>query len=250
MAKKSDEVESSGLKIIISEGASNSISVIRRSSIPTPNTLALLEDPRSWHVRGEVGIQRKRHRRDDSNTEAMVAYPMAPPPPRDRAIPSRKVVLEEEEYMERLGDIIEGDYFPHNAKMSRALTRMAQNGATGVREGVTTPSGRSVIGTPSTLGSTTPASISFGDGSGAGASGVSIARGKGKGTPGTGGALTKFVATHTSEDNEAFAELQVIAHCLALTLFLLNKNPWHLETLQLCIERHGFVAVATLLGVR
>lgn len=224
MAKKSDEVETSGLKMVTSEGASNSVSM-KRSSIPTPNTLALLEDPRSWHVRGEVGIQHKRHRRDDANTDAIVAYPMAPPPPRGRAIPSSKVVLEEEEYVERLGDIIEGDYFPHNAKMSRALVKMAQNGAAGARESANSPSGRSVIGTPSsTPGGSTPVSMSLGDGSGAGASG---ARGKGKGTPGTGGALTRFVATHTSEDNEAFAELQVTAYCLALTPLLPDGNPLH-----------------------
>ncbi|CAN0166320.1 unnamed protein product, partial [Hapterophycus canaliculatus] len=89
-----------------------------RLEIPSPNTLARLEDPRAWHARGEVGIQQPKR---SGATDGAVGLPMAPPLPKGRPVPAKKAVLEEEEYVERLGEIIEGDYFPHNAKMYRAL---------------------------------------------------------------------------------------------------------------------------------
>lgn len=179
-------------------------------AMATPTTLARLEDPRCWHARGEVGIQQRKPARRASDA---IALPMAPPPPKGRVVPVQKVVLEEDEYVERLGDIIEGDYFPHNAKMHRALSVLAQgNGVAGKM----TPSDGGSIGTPSSLRLSTPGGSTPGrgessvDGGGRGSDG-----GEGK-AAGTGGALTKFVARHTSEDNQAFAELQVRIACCSL----------------------------------
>lgn len=180
------------------------------SSTPaTPNTLAKLEDPRAWHARGEVGIVRRRNpsASKKGTEDSMIAYPMAPPIPRGRAVPVKKKVLEEEEYVDRLGDIIESDYFPYNAKMMRTLA-----GLGGAAAGVTTSAG--FIATPSSAGFATPGGSTPGPGESA------SGEGDGRGSPseekvggalatGRGGALTRFVATHTSEDNEAFAELQV-----------------------------------------
>lgn len=173
-----------------------------RQAMLTPTTLARLEDPRAWHARGEVGIQRSKR---DPRTANDIALPMAPPLPKGRVIPVKKVVLEEDEYVERLGDIIEGDYFPHNARMLRALSGLVQGAGV---PGSATPSGGGFMGTPSSVSLSTPGGTTPGRGA--------AAIGKGKGSTdasaGTGGALTKFVATHTSEDNQAFAELQVGAH--------------------------------------
>lgn len=185
----------SGARVpMISNGASTS-----RRAMPTPNTLAKLEDPRAWHARGEVGIQKPK---PSSRSTGAIALVMAPPPPKGRPVAAKKVVLEEDEYVERLGDIIEGDYFPHNVKMKRALSGLAQGA------GSSTPSGRRFIGTPSSVASSTPGGATPGPESGAGVEGQSGGERATK-KAGTGGALTKFVATHTSEDNQAFAELQV-----------------------------------------
>lgn len=170
-----------------------------RRAMPTPNTLAKLEDPRAWHARGEVGIQKPK---PSSRTTGAIALVMAPPPPKGRPVAAKKVVLEEDEFVERLGDIIEGDYFPHNTKMKRALSGLAQGAGNG------TPSGRGFIDTPSSVSSSTPGGSTPAPGSGA------VVQGEGGGEraakqAGTGGALTKFVAAHTSEDNQAFVELQV-----------------------------------------
>lgn len=170
-----------------------------RRAMPTPNTLAKLEDPRAWHARGEVGIQKAK---PSSRTTGAIALVMAPPPPKGKPIAAKKVVLEEDEYVERLGDIIEGDYFPHNTNMKRALSGLAQGA------GNSTASGRGFIGTPSSVASSTPGGSTPGPESGAVVQGE-IWGGKTAKKGGTGGALTKFVATHTSEDNQAFAELQV-----------------------------------------
>ncbi|CAM9522453.1 unnamed protein product [Choristocarpus tenellus] len=161
----------------------------------TPNTLARMEDPRSFHARGEAGIHRKRKRETDRPT-----LPMAPPPPKTGVpVPMKKVVLEEDDYVERLGDIIEVDYFPHNARMVQVLAGEASQ---------STPFG-STSGTPmSSRASTSGGAMPSVDG-------LSFRDVESDNNPpstqrnsGQGGALTKFVATHTSEDNEAFAELQ------------------------------------------
>lgn len=167
-----------------------------RLEVPSPNTLARLEDPRAWHARGEVGIQQPKR----SAAGGVVALPMAPTLPKGRPVPVKKEVLEEEEYVERLGEIIEGDYFPHNAKMYQALASLARSGGTSSR----TPGG-SMVNTPSSV-SELPTPGGGGDrGSSEGGAGQNPSSKE----AGTGGALTKFVATHTSEDNQAFAELQV-----------------------------------------
>lgn len=168
-----------------------------RLEMPSPGTLQRLEDPRAWHARGEVGIHTAR--RPSAGTRA-VALPMAPPLPKGRPVPVKKTVLEEEEYVERLGEIIEGDYFPQNAKMTRVLAGLAGHGSGNTPSHIAaTPS--SVIGAP-TPGGSTPGR------GGGGAPGTTGDRISSK-EAGTGGALTKFVARHTSEDNQAFAELQV-----------------------------------------
>lgn len=165
--------------------------------MPSPGTLQRLEDPRAWHARGEVGIQA---RRPSAGTRA-IALPMAPPLPKGRPVPVKKTVLEEEEYVDRLGEIIEGDYFPQNAKMTRALAGLAGHGRGN------TPS--HIAATPSSVaGAATPGGSTPGGSGGGGATGPTGERKSSK-EEGTGGALTKFVATHTSEDNQAFAELQV-----------------------------------------
>lgn len=170
--------------------------------VATSSTLARLEDPRAWHARGEVGIQRPRPR-PGSGT---IALPMAPPLPKGRSVPLKKTVLEEEEYVNRLGEIIEGDYFPNNAKMNRALAGLANHGQDTTPS--RTPGGGSMVGTPVT-GLRSVGESTDGDGlelrvNGGASEGPSSSK-----DAGNGGALTKFVATHTSEDNEAFAELQV-----------------------------------------
>ena len=183
-----------------------------RIEMPSPGTLQRMEDPRAWHARGEAGIQKQLQpaRRPGGASGGAIALPMAPPLPKGRPVPAKKTVLEEEEYVERLGEIIEGDYFPHNAKMYRALSGLTGQGH-GQGHGNDTPSHTptatpsSVIGGPSQVGSTPgraggPEGRGSGGGTGAGSSSKEA---------GTGGALTQFVATHTSEDNQAFAELQV-----------------------------------------
>lgn len=190
---------------LIDNGGSTS----RVGGMATPNTLARIEDPRAWHARGEVGIQQL-NRKSQLATDA-IALPMAPPLPEGRPIRARKVVLEEDEYVERLGDIIEGDYFPHNAKMYRALSSLAEGVHGG--GGSNTPSGRdrAFVGTPSSVVSATPGAST----PGRDASGLSgVGKEGSKRAMGTGGALTAFVARHTSEDNEAFAELQVTMRAL------------------------------------
>ncbi|CAN0435584.1 unnamed protein product, partial [Ectocarpus sp. 8 AP-2014] len=118
----------------------------------------------------------------------------------------KKTVLEEEEYVDRLGEIIEGDYFPNNAKMYRALAGLADHGQDTTPS--RTPAGGSMVGTPVT------GLRSIGESTGGDGLELRVNGGDSKGPSsskdaGNGGALTKFVATHTSEDNEAFAELQV-----------------------------------------
>eukprot|EP00752_Nemacystus_decipiens_P007991 g7139.t1 len=166
-----------------------------RLEMPSPGTLQRLEDPRAWHASGEGGVQR---RRSSAGNQA-VALPLAPPQPKGRPVAVKKTVLEEEEYVDRLGEIIEGDYFPQNAKMTRALAGLAGHGPGN------TPS--HMAGTPSSLpGAVTPGGSTPRRGGQLG-SGDSVGD-RTSSNAGTGGALTKFVATHTSEDNEAFAELQ------------------------------------------
>ncbi|CAM9149982.1 unnamed protein product [Ectocarpus sp. 4 AP-2014] len=169
--------------------------------VATPTTLARLEDPRAWHARGEGGIQRPRPRPGSGG----IALPMAPPLPKGRSVPLKKTVLEEEEYVDRLGEIIEGDYFPNNAKMYRALAGLADHGQDPTPS--RTPAVGSMVGTPvtelrsideSTDGNGRDLRVNGGDSEGPSSSKDA----------GNGGALTKFVATHTSEDNEAFTELQ------------------------------------------
>lgn len=178
-----------------------------RIEMPSPGTLQRMEDPRAWHARGEVGIQPAR--RPGVAGAGAITLPMAPPLPKGRPVPAKKAVLEEEEYVERLGEIIEGDYFPHNAKMHRALSGLSGHGQghrnTPSQTPTATPS--SMIGGPSQGGSTP----GHGGGSGdKGNGGEAVARSSSSSQEaGTGGALTKFVATHTSEDIQAFAELQV-----------------------------------------
>lgn len=176
--------------------------------MPSPGTLQRMEDPRAWHVRGEVGIQPARRAGDAE--EGQITLPMAPPLPKGRPVPTKKTILEEEEYVERLGEIIEGDYFPHNAKMYRALSGLSGHGqghrSTPSHTPTSTPS--SVIGGPS-LGGSTPG---HGGGPGGKGSGGEAGAGSSSQEAGTGGALTTFVATHTSEDTQAFAELQVRVH--------------------------------------
>lgn len=177
--------------------------------MPSPGTLQRMEDPRAWHARGEVGIQHPRRPAGPAGGGA-VALPMAPPPPKGRMVPAKKTVLEEEEYVDRLGEIIEGDYFPHNAKMNRTLADLAGNGIGNTPS--RTPSASSVVGTPSSvIGMPTPGGSVPRPGGGLGANGGGGSSGLRSSSKeaGTGGALTKFVATHTSEDNKAFAELQV-----------------------------------------
>ena len=170
-----------------------------RLEMPSPGTLQRLEDPRAWHARGEVGIQAAR--RPSAGTGA-VGLPMAPPLPKGRPAPVKKTVLEEDEYVDRLGEIIEGDYFPRNAKMTRALAGLAGHGA-----GNSTPS--HMAATPSSVTeAATPGGSTPGRGGQLG-SGDASGDHKSSKEAGIGGALTKFVATHTSEDNQAFAELQV-----------------------------------------
>lgn len=165
--------------------------------MPSPGTLQRLEDPRAWHARGEVGIQAAR--RPSAGTRA-AALPMAPPLPKGRPVPVKKTVLEEEEYVDRLGEIIEGDYFPQNAKMTRALGGLAGHGPGN------TPS--LMDGTPSSVSrALTPGGSTPGHGGQLGSD--TTGDRKSSKEAGNGGALTKFVATHTSEDNQAFAELQV-----------------------------------------
>ena len=175
--------------------------------MPSPGTLQRLEDPRAWHARGEVGIHAAR--RPSTGTARAVAHPMAPPLPKGRPVPVKKTVLEEEEYVDRLGEIIEGDYFPQNAKMARAIAGLAGSNNTPSRMAAT-PS--SVTWEP-TPGGCTPGP----GGHPASSSSDNTGGSKLSKKAGTGGALTKFVATHTSEDNQAFAELQVrrIAHLSA-----------------------------------
>lgn len=172
------------------------------SAPPTPNTLAKLEDPRAWHARGEVGIVRRTNSSASKNADSMTSMPMAPPLPKGRSIPVQKKVLEEDEYVEQLGNIIENDYFPHNAKMSRALAGL-------VVVGVGTGDG--FLGTPSSSVLRTPGGSTPGVGRREGAEGSLAAKAEGKisRTAGGSGALTRFIATHTSEDNQAFAEIQV-----------------------------------------
>lgn len=173
-----------------------------RLEMPSPGTLQRLEDPRAWHARGDVGIHAARRSSAGIGTRA-VALPMAPPLPKGRPVPVKKTVLEEEEYVDRLGEIIEGDYFPQNAKMVRALAGLAGHGPGNTPSSHTPATPPSVTGVP-TPGGSTP-------GRGGEQPGSSDATGDRKSSKeaGTGGALTKFVATHTSEDNQAFAELQV-----------------------------------------
>ncbi|CAM9203798.1 unnamed protein product [Discosporangium mesarthrocarpum] len=154
----------------------------------TPNTLARLEDPRPWHARGEVGIQCSRKKRPDE-----LSVPMAPPPPvTGLPLPRKKVVLEEDEYVERLGEIIEGDYFPFNVRMTRALKGEAEQ---------STPL-EGISGTPIS----SPGGSTLSHGGHKRKPSDRDDAGKKPGS-GKGGALTKFVSTHTSEDNESFAEL-------------------------------------------
>lgn len=179
----------------------------------SPCTLQRLEDPRAWHARGEVGIQHPR-RPAGPGGDGAITLPMAPPLPKGRIVAAKKTVLEEEEYVDRLGEIIEGDYFPHNAKMHRTLASLAGHGH-GNGNGITpsrTPGASSTVGTPSSVvGAPTPGGSIPGRGGELGASGDKGGSGLRSSSKeaGTGGALTKFVATHTSEDNQAFAELQV-----------------------------------------
>lgn len=178
-----------------------------RLEMPSPNTLARLEDPRAWHARGEVGIQQPKR---SGSAGGAVGHPMAPPLPKGRRVPVKKAVLEEEEYVERLGEIIEGDYFPHNAKMHQALAGLARRVGTSSH----TPGG-SLVNTPSSVSELpTPGGPTPGGSTPGGGGELGAREGSAGGKPstkegGTGGALTKFVATHTSEDNQAFAELQV-----------------------------------------
>lgn len=178
----------------------------------TTSVLAKLEDPRAWHAGGESGTRLGKPA--DRPAQAMaITLPMAPPPPRGRKPVVQKKVLEEDEYVERLGDIIEIDYFPHNARMSRALARLGGS----VDGSSTTPGVGGFMGTPSlslrsTPGGSTPShgKLESGDGAKGGENEDKETYRKDEArSAGQGGALTKFVASHTSEDNQAFAELQV-----------------------------------------
>lgn len=181
--------------------------------MPSPSILQRMEDPRAWHARGEVGIQHPRRPSGPPGGGA-ITLPMAPPLPNGRMVPAKKTVLQEEEYVDRLGEIIEGDYFPHNAKMHRTLADLAGHGQrNGNGNTPRTPGERSILGTPSSVvGIPTPGGSiprpggELGANGGGGVSGLRSSSNE----AGTGGALTKFVATHTSEDNQAFAELQVV----------------------------------------
>ena len=61
----------------------------------TPTPLRMMEDPTLWHV------MPSRQSKSKKNTE------MAPPPSK-----KKRVVLEEDVYVEALGKVIERDYFP------------------------------------------------------------------------------------------------------------------------------------------
>lgn len=190
------------LKIIAADGGG--------LQIPSPGTLQRMEDPRAWHARGEMGIQHPRRPAGPAGGGA-ISLPMAPPLPKGRMVPAKKAVLEEEEYVDRLGEIIEGDYFPHNVKMHRALADLAGHGhSNGGNTPTGTPGSSSVVGTPSSvIGIPAPGRAIPRRGGELGANGVGSGQRPTSNEAGTGGALTKFVATHTSEDNQAFAELQV-----------------------------------------
>lgn len=186
-------------KSITAGGTENS------SAMLTPTTLAKMEDPRAWHARGEAGI---RPAKPPARVDDVVAPPMAPPPPRGHTLPAQKTVLEEDEYVERLGDIIEKDYFPHNSRMSRALAGLGGSAA----DGSSSAHGVGGFAATPTPGGATPGGAESQSGRG-GEGGERTGHRGGAGqegeASGRGGALTKFVATHTSEDNQAFAELQV-----------------------------------------
>ena len=61
----------------------------------TPTPVRMMEDPTLWHV---MPSRKSKSKRNDS----------MPPPPRKE----KKIVLDEEEYTETLGKVIERDYFP------------------------------------------------------------------------------------------------------------------------------------------
>lgn len=61
----------------------------------TPTPLRKMEDPSLWHVLPSRDSRRKSEQ------------PMAPPPSK-----KKRVVLDEDQYVETLGKVIERDYFP------------------------------------------------------------------------------------------------------------------------------------------
>ena len=61
----------------------------------TPTPLRMMEDPTLWHIMPSRSNKKKAESK------------MPPPPPK-----KRKVVLDEYEYVEAIGKVIERDYFP------------------------------------------------------------------------------------------------------------------------------------------
>lgn len=61
----------------------------------TPTPMRMMEDPTLWHV---MPSRKSKSKKDD---------PMPPPPKK-----GKRIVLDEDEYVETLGKVIERDYFP------------------------------------------------------------------------------------------------------------------------------------------
>ncbi|KAL8005430.1 putative nuclear protein DGCR14/ESS-2 [Plasmopara halstedii] len=117
---------------------------------------------------------------------------------------SKKVVLEEDEYVETLGLIIERDFFPDLPKLQkqRRLLLADEGTETALRAISTTSDDTSVRSNASVVGWDQPtpyAKLAAGDRVQVEDDSNSVMASM---------TLNRFVATHTSEDNESFKELQ------------------------------------------